>query len=160
APDGYTLLYTNASFAVMAPAISKSMSYDIARDLEPIAQTAVAGVLLLVKKDLPVKNLRELIDYVKASPGKYSYGSWGNGTSGNLIMEWLKRKTGMEIQHAPYRTVPQLLTELGSGVLPIAWADPSAPLPLLQAGAIRRLATRGRRRGPQKKEIHTHGRKG
>lgn len=154
-PDGYTLLYTNASFAVMAPAVMKSMSYDIARDLDPIAQTAVGGVLLLVNKDFPAKNLRELIDLVKANPDKYSYGSWGNGSSGNLIMEWLKHKTGMQIQHVAYRTVPQLLTDLASGVLPIAWADPSAPLPLLQTGAIRGIAISGDVRVPQTNDIPT-----
>ena len=154
-PDGYTLLYTNGSFAVMAPAVMKSMSYDIARDLDPIAQTAVGGVMLLVNKDFPAKNLRELIDLVKANPDKYSYGSWGNGSSGNMIMEWLKHKTGMQIQHVAYRTVPQLLTDLASGVLPIAWADPSAPLPLLQTGAIRGIAISGDVRAPQTKDIPT-----
>ncbi len=161
APDGNTLLYTNGSFAVIAPAISKTIPYDIARDLEPIAQTAVGGVLLLVNKDVPAKNLRELIDLVKANPDKYgTYGSWGNGTSGNLIMEWLKMKTGMQIQHVPYRTVPQLLTDLASGVLQIAWADPSAPLPLLQSGAIRGIAISGDVRVPQSKDIASMGEQG
>ena len=92
---------------LLLPPISKTIPYDIERDLEPIAQTVVGGVLLLVNKDVPANNLRELIDLVKANPNKYStYGSWGIGTSGNLIMEWLKMKTGMQIQHVPYRTVP------------------------------------------------------
>ena len=66
-PDGQTLLYTNASFAVIAPAILKSMPYDPERDLMPVAQTTAGGVYLLVNKDLPAKNLKELDEVVLAT---------------------------------------------------------------------------------------------
>lgn len=154
-PDGYTLLYTNASFAVMAPAITPKMRYDIVHDLVPIAQVAVGGVILLVNEKLPANNLPELIALVKANPDKYSYGSWGVGSSGHLIMEYLKQKTGMKIAHIPYKTVPQLLTELTSGVLSIGWADPSSPVPFIKAKNIKALAISGNSRAPAVPEILT-----
>ncbi|EHP39835.1 extra-cytoplasmic solute receptor [Cupriavidus basilensis OR16] len=154
-PDGYTLLYTNASFAVMAPAITSKMRYDIVRDLTPIAQVAVGGVILLVNQKLPANNLPELIALIKANPDKYSYGSWGIGSSGHLIMEYLKQQTGMKVAHIPYKTVPQLLTELTSGVLSIGWADPSSPVPFIKAKSIKALAISGDSRAPAVPELLT-----
>ncbi|MFN0163391.1 MAG: Bug family tripartite tricarboxylate transporter substrate binding protein [Burkholderiales bacterium] len=160
APDGHTLLYTNGSFSVMAPALLKSLPYDIQRDLVPVAQTAVGGVLLLVNPDIPARNLKELVEHVKANPDKYSYGSWAVGSSGHLIMEWLKQQTGMRLNHVAYKTVPSLLTELSSGVLPIAWADPSAPLPFLRSGKVRGIAISGNVRVPGTPDIATMGEQG
>ena len=159
-PDGYTLLYTNASFAVMAPAVLKSVPYDPARDLVPIAQTVVGGVLLLANKDLPAKNLRELIALVKGSPQTYSYGTWATGSSGHLVMERLKKQTGMQLPHVAYRAVPQLITDLVSGAVKIGWADPTSPLPFLQSGELRGIAISGKVRPPQVPDIATMGEQG
>ena len=158
--DGYTLLYTNGSNTVMAPALLKSVPYDVVRDLVPVAQTAVGGVLLLVNKDFPAKNLRELVDLVKASPGKHTYGSWGVGSSGHLIMEWLKKQTGMQISHVPYRQVPQLLTELAAGGLQIGWADPSSPVSFIESGKVRGIAISGTAHVPRTASIATMGEQG
>ncbi|AQV93914.1 ABC transporter substrate-binding protein [Cupriavidus necator] len=160
APDGYTLLYTNASFAVVAPAVIRSITFDPTRDLLPIAQTAAGGVLLIVNKDLPVTNLRELVELVKANPGQYTYGTWANGSSGNLMMEWLKTKTGMKMSHVAYRSVPQLLAEMSAGVLKIGWVDPVAPLPLLRSERIRCIAVSGNVRAPQLLDVPTLGEQG
>jgi tripartite-type tricarboxylate transporter receptor subunit TctC len=154
-PDGYTLLYTNASFAVMAPAIMPKLRYDIVHDLVPIAQVAAGGVILLVNQKVAATNIPELIALVKSNPDKYSYGSWGVGSSGHLIMEYLKQQTGMKIAHIPYKTVPQLLTELSSGVLSIGWADPSSPVPFIRAKNIKALAISGNSRAPAVPEILT-----
>lgn len=159
-PDGYTILYTNGTNTVMAPALLKTMPYDVQRDLQPVAQTAVGGVFLLASNDLPAKNLQELIAYVKANPRKLGYGSWAVGSSGHLTMEWLKRQTGMEIEHVPYRQVPQLLTDLVSGQLKIGWADPAAPLPFIESGRIRAIAVTGKARLPRSPNVPTLGEQG
>lgn len=159
-PNGYTILYTNGSFAVMAPATLKSVPYDIKRDLTPIAQTAVGGVLLLVNKSFPAQNLKELIAEVKSKPDRYAYATWGTGSSGHLTMEWLKKQTGMKINHVPYRTVPQVLSDLTSGALQIAWADPVSPVPLIEKGLIRGIAIVGNVRAPRTKVIATMGEQG
>lgn len=158
--DGYTLLYSPASYTVVWPAVAKSIPYDVSRDLTPIAETAAGGVLLLVNRDVPAKNLQELIELVKANPNKYSYGTWATGSSGQLMMEWLKGKTGMKMTHVPYRTTTQMLTELSSGVLKIGWSDPSAPVPFLRSGKIRGIVISGTARGPQVPNIPTLGEAG
>lgn len=159
APDGHTLLYTNGSFAVMAPALLKSVPYDVTKDIAPIAQTVVGGVLLLVNKDFPARNLKEFVDYARANPG-LTYGTWGIGSSGHLIMEWLKKQAGLQMTHVPYRQTPQLLTELSAGVLQIGWADPSAPVPFLESGKIRGIAISGNVRAPRTPDIATMGEQG
>lgn len=160
APDGYTLLWTNGSFTVMAPALVKNMPYDVAKDLVPVAQTAAGGVILSVNKDFPANNLQELVAHVKANPGKYTYGSWGVGSSGHLIMEWLKKQTGMEITHVPYRAPPQLLAELRSGVLQIGWSDPAAPVAFIESGFIKGIAISGNARAPRTAQIPTMAEQG
>jgi tripartite-type tricarboxylate transporter receptor subunit TctC len=158
--DGYTLLYTNASNMVMAPALVKAIPYDVTKDLAPVAQTAAGGVFLHVSNDLPVKTLQELVQLVKANPGKYTYGSWAVGSSGHLTMEWLKRQTGMEIGHVPYRQVPQLLTELMTGTLKIGYTDPASPLPFIEAGKIRPIAVTGTLRLPRAPNVPTFSEQG
>lgn len=158
-PDGYTLLYSNGSFTVMAPALLKSIPYDVTRDIVPIAQTAVGGVLLLVHKDFPAKNLKELVEHARAHPGM-TYGTWGIGSSGHLVMEWLKKQAGVQMTHVPYRQTSQLLTELTSGVLQVGWADPSSPVPFIESGRIRGIAISGNVRVPRTPDIATMGEQG
>lgn len=155
AADGHTLLYGNASTAVIAPAVLKSLPYDTGKDFVPIAQTAAGGVLLLVNNEVPARNLGELLNLIEANPDQYSYGTWAVGSSGHLMMEWLKKQTGTKMVHVPYKTSTQMLTELANGTLKIAWADPSSPVPLVRAGKIRAIAISGNVRGPQLPEVAT-----
>ncbi|MEM5433187.1 tripartite tricarboxylate transporter substrate binding protein [Cupriavidus oxalaticus] len=158
--DGYTLLYTTASNMVIAPAILKTIPYDPKKSLVPIAETAEGGVVLLVSTDLPVHNLPELIQFLKANPDKYGYATWSTGSSGQLMMEWLKKRTGMKTDHVPYRTSNQLLTDLSSGVVKIGWTDPSAPVPFLRSGKVRAIAVAGNVRAPQMPDVKTMGEQG
>ncbi|GAB2483260.1 tripartite tricarboxylate transporter substrate binding protein [Comamonas humi] len=155
AADGYTLLYTTGSNTVMAPALMKNLPYDVTKDLVPVAQTVEGGVILHVSNDLPVTSLPELVKLVKANPGKYSYGTWAVGSSGHLTMEWLKRKTGMDLPHVPYRQTNQLLTELTTGTLKIGFTDPGAPLPFIESRRLRSIAVTGVVRLPRTPDIPT-----
>lgn len=158
--DGYTLLYSNGSMAVMAPALVKNLPYDVVRDLVPVAQTAEGGVMLLVNNDFPAKNLQELIQVVKANPGKYTYGSWAVGSSGHLTMEWLKKQTGMEMTHVGYKATPQLLTDLMAGNIKIGWTDPAAPIPFIETGKLRPIAVTGKTRLSRTPNVPTMGEQG
>lgn len=158
--DGYTILYTTASNQVIAPAVLKTIPYDPKKSLVPIAQTAEGGVVLLVSNDLPVNSLPELIQLVKANSDKYSYASWSIGSSGQLMMEWLKKQTGMKTDHVAYRTSNQMLTDLASGVVKIGWTDPNAPVPFLRSGKVRAIAITGNSRAPQLPEVKTMGEQG
>lgn len=158
--DGYTLLYSNGSFVAVAPAVIKNMSYDPVKDLTPVAQTAVGGILLLVNKDVPANNLQELVALVKANPERYNYATWGNGSAGQLTMEWLKQKAGLKMEHIPYKTTPQIVNDLASGVLQIGWSDPSTPVPMIEANKIKGIAISGNNRVPRTRNVPTMGEQG
>jgi tripartite-type tricarboxylate transporter receptor subunit TctC len=142
-PDGYTLLFSNASSTVMLQAFEPKLPYNLTRDLTPVTQIGAGGVLLVVAADLPVTNLHELETLVKASPAKYVYGTWGIGTSAHLLMEAVKRQSGMRISHVPYKTTPQVIQDLVGGQLQIGWVDISSSIPMIQAGKIRPIAISG-----------------
>ncbi|EKZ99687.1 ABC transporter substrate-binding protein [Cupriavidus sp. HMR-1] len=158
--DGYTILYTTASNMVVAPAVLKTIPYNPKKSLVPIAETASGGVVLLVSNDLPVHSLPELIQLLKSNPDKYSYATWATGSSGQLMMEWLKKQTGMKTDHVPYRTSTQLLTDLTSGIVKIGWTDPGAPVPFLRSGKVRAIAIAGNVRAPQLPDVKTMGEQG
>ena len=158
--DGYTLLYSNGSFVAVAPAVLKTMSYDPVKDLTPIAMTASGGILLLVNKDVPANNLKELVALVKANPERYSYGTWGNASSGHLTTEWLKKKAGLKMEHIPYKTTPQVVNDLVSGVLQIGWSDPATPVPMIEANKIKAIAISGSNRVPRTRNVPTMGEQG
>lgn len=158
--DGYTLLYSNGSFVTVAPAVLKSMSYDPVKDLTPLAQTAAGGIMLLVNKDVPANNLKELVALIKANPDKYNYGTWGNGSSGQLTMEWLKKQAGLKITHIPYKTTPQIVNDLVAGILQVGWADPGTPVPMIEAKQLKGIAMSGNVRVPRTANIPTMGEQG
>ncbi|MFO1195102.1 MAG: tripartite tricarboxylate transporter substrate binding protein [Rhodoferax sp.] len=158
--DGYTLLYSNASFVAVAPALLKNMPYDPVKDLTPIAMTAAGGILLLVNKDVPANNLKELVALVKANPDRYTYGTWGNGSSGHLTTEWLKKKADLKMEHVPYKTTPQIITDLASGVLQIGWSDPGTPVSMIEANKIKGIAISGSNRVPRTRNVPTMGEQG
>lgn len=158
--DGYTLLYSTGSFISVAPAVIKNMSYDPVNGLTPIAQTAAGGILMLVNKDVPANNLKELIALIKANPERYNYATWGNGSSGQLTMEWLKQKAGLKIEHVPYKSTPQIVNDLISGVVPIGWTDPGTPVPMIESGRIKAIAISGSDRVPRTRNVATMGEQG
>lgn len=158
--DGYTLLFNNGSFAVMAPALLPNLPFDPVKDIAPIAQIAVGGVIMSANPAAPVRTLPELIAYVKANPDRFSYGSFGIGSSAHLITEWLVQQTGMRIAHVPYKSTPQMFTDIAAGNLLFGWSDPGAPLPLIQAGKLRAIAISGNVRVPATPDVPTMGEQG
>ncbi|MES2713446.1 MAG: tripartite tricarboxylate transporter substrate-binding protein, partial [Pseudomonadota bacterium] len=102
APDGYTLLLGTSSLTI-SPALYPNLSYSPTKDLIPIALLASTPNVLAVSSSLPVRNVRELIDYARANPGKLNYASSGNGASNHLAMELFKSMTKLDIVHIPYK---------------------------------------------------------
>jgi tripartite-type tricarboxylate transporter receptor subunit TctC len=153
--DGYTFLYGTASSTVMVSALRPELGIDFTKDLEPVAATVFGGVLLAVNPELPAKDLKGLVALIKAHPGEYSYASWGIGTNGHLTMEWLKSRTGMRIQHVPYKGIAPILTELSTGIVKIGWVDPVSALPFIKSGKIRPIAANGAVRTAQLPNLPT-----
>ncbi|MDF1486105.1 tripartite tricarboxylate transporter substrate binding protein [Ramlibacter sp. H39-3-26] len=102
APDGYTVLYNTSSIA-LSPALYKHMTYDVQRDLAPVALTAVVPLALVVHPSVPASNVKEFIAYAKAQGGKLSYGSAGNGNVTHLTAFQFVRNAGIDAVHVPYR---------------------------------------------------------
>ena len=102
AADGYTILY-NTSAVALSPALYKDMSYDVRRDLAPVALAAVVPLALVVHPSVPAANVKEFIAYVKANPGKLSYGSAGTGNVTHLGALQFLQANGLDAVHIPYK---------------------------------------------------------
>lgn len=113
--DGYTLLYgTNGTHAINH-AIYKSTGFDPVRDFEPVSQLTRIAAMVVVRPTLPVNSMAELTRLLKSSPGKYTFGSAGNGTTSHLAAEIYKSRAGLAVVHIPYRGGAQAMTDLIGG---------------------------------------------
>ncbi|MEJ8850762.1 tripartite tricarboxylate transporter substrate binding protein [Variovorax rhizosphaerae] len=146
APDGYTIaLGTNGPLAGNL-ALFKSMPYDPAKDLAPIARIAIVPNVIAVNPSVPAKSMGELVALLKAHPDEYSFASGGNGTTSHLGGEYLKLMTGTRMTHVPYKgDAPGLVDTIG-GQIPIIIASLAATVPYVQSGKLRALAVTSRNR--------------
>jgi tripartite-type tricarboxylate transporter receptor subunit TctC len=138
APDGYTLLMSTNSPHSAAPSLNKSIAYDPIKDFAPLSRVGSFTFIVAVHRDVPVTSVAELIAYAKANPGKLSYAT-GN-TSGIVAGETLKRATGIDVLHVPYRSVPPALNDVLAGRVPMILSDLTPGLPHVKAGTLRALA--------------------
>jgi len=144
APDGYTLLF-NASIFAINPHLVK-LPYDIHKDFTPIALVAKAPLLIAVNKDLPVKDVRELIAYAKTNPGKLNFGIGSNGSAGHLAQEQLRFAAGIDIVMVPYKGSTPAYADLIGGRLQ-GFTDPVlGALGQVQGGSVRALAVTSSKR--------------
>jgi tripartite-type tricarboxylate transporter receptor subunit TctC len=155
APDGYVLMYSNASSTVMYSALKPDLGIDFTRNVVPVALTSQGGVMLVVHPSFPAKDLKELVAVVKANPGKYNYASWAIGSNGHLSMEWLKSYAGLKMDHVPYKGIVAVLTDVSGGVVPMGWADISGSLAFIQSGRVRPIAVNGTSRTPLLPDLPT-----
>ena len=159
--DGYTILFnTIGPIAVNVTLFAGKLPYDPLKDLTPVGLITIATNVIAVHPSVPANNLKELVALVKANPERYNYATWGNGSSGQLTMEWLKQKAGLKMDHIPYKTTPQIVNDLASGVLQIGWTDPGTPVPMIEANKIKALAISGNNRVPRTHNVPTMGEQG
>ena len=138
-PDGYTLLMAASSLGI-APSIYAKVNYDPVKDFAPVSQVASVVHVLEVHPSVSAKTVSELIAYLKANPGKLSYGSVGTGSSTHLEAELFKHMAGVEMEHIPYKGSSPALTDLVAGRLQVmfdAWASSG---PFVKEGKLRALA--------------------
>lgn len=143
AADGYTLLITSASTQVVQPVVRKSMPYDAEKDFIPIMSTGGSASVVVVHPSLPVKNLRELIDYARSHPEEVTYGSSGNGTALHLAGEVFASIAGVKLQHVPYKTAAQSMTDLLGGQVKAMFDSPNNSSPQIKNGKVKGLAIMG-----------------
>ncbi len=153
--DGYTLLYGSTGTLAINPALYKKLPYNPREDFEPIILLNESPMFLVTNMETPVHNLEEMIAYVKSKSGEISYGSSGYGVTQHIAMEMLKRQTGMQMLHVPYKGSSPMMTDLIGGRVQFAFDTSTAVLPHIQAGRVRALGISVRERLPQAKDIPT-----
>jgi tripartite-type tricarboxylate transporter receptor subunit TctC len=147
APDGYSLLLIAAPFTTVA-AVLPQAGYDPVRGFTPVSMVAQGPLLWACKKDLPVSNLRELVEYARSRPGQLNYGSAGAGGINHLVRESLKARTGVSIAHIPYRGIAPATLEMVAGQLDLVTGTIPALAPFVRDGRIKALAVTTSRRTP------------
>lgn len=138
APDGYTLLFAVASPITVAPLVSPSLvKYDALKDLVPVAQVASSPFVLVGRPGLAAAGTAQLLDAARQQPGKFSYGTDGVGTSMHVTVSLIEQQAGIDLMHVPYRSGPQVLTELSGGLLDLAVMPVSLVQPFIKDGKVK-----------------------
>jgi tripartite-type tricarboxylate transporter receptor subunit TctC len=156
APDGYTLLVSGVASHAVAPALGKGTPYDPVRDFTHVALFGGPPAVLVVNPSVPAKNLSELVALLKKEPGKYSYGSPGNGTHGQLVAELFKQLAGVDMQHVPYKGASGAIADLMAGHIPIASTTLSTAAGQIHGGKARALAISTAARLPDYPDVPTY----
>lgn len=138
--DGYTLLMTAPGPVSVNMHVYTSLPFDPKTAFSPIARVAIAPLVLVVNKQLPVQNLKELLAYAKANPSKASYASQGNASSGHLAMELLKSRTAMQAEHVPYKGSSPALNDLLAGHVLMMFDNTTSSLPQVRSGNLKAIA--------------------
>ena len=146
-PDGYTLLFVAPNNAISA-SLYKKLPYDFIRDTAPVASIMQLTNMLVVSNAMPVKTVQEFIDYCKASPGKVSYASSGNGTSVHMSAELFKAMTKVEMSHVPYRGSALAYPDLISNRVQTIFDNLPGALEQVRAGTMRGLGVTSPQRWP------------
>ena len=139
-PDGYTILLGANSTFVLNPALMPKVPYDAAVDFDAIGKMGTLGLALLVNPQVPAKNVAELIALIRANPDKYSYASYGNGTTSNFAGAMFNSVTGLNVMHIPYKGSTPAMNDTIGGQVPMAYDTILATTPQHNAGRVRALA--------------------
>ncbi len=154
APDGYTLMQGYVATHGTSPATRK-LPYDAVKDFTAIGMIGATPNVLVVNASLPVKTVKEFVDYVKKNPGRVSYGSAGQGSLTHLTMELFKQQIDSFMVHIPYRGVAPAFTDLIGGQTQAMFPGLAAAIPHIRSGRVRPLAVTGLSRHPQFKDLPT-----
>src|SRR5262249_24897097 len=136
--DGYTALMMSNAHAV-APAMYKVLRYDPIADFQMVSMVGTAGLVLVTAPDFPAKDLKGVLAYAKANPGKLNFGSPGVGTTQHFAAEYMKQLAGLEIQHVPYRSTPAAIAALIAGEVHLVIELIQTVQGQFQSGALRAI---------------------
>lgn len=154
APDGQTLLMGSIGTNATNPFVYKSTRYDPQKDFAPVAMAGAGTLLLVVNPQLPVHDMKELIAYAKANPGKLSYATGGQGASQHLAGELLQAMAGIRLQHVPYKGIAPAMPDLFSGRVDMTF-DMATVLPYVQQGRLRPIAVANAKRSVSLPDVPT-----
>ena len=155
APDGHTIILGHVGSLAVNPYIFPNQPFDVNRDFMPVTMLAKVPNLFVIHTDVPAKNYREFVAYVKKNPGQLNYGTAGNASAGHLAMEYLKLVEGMFITHIPYRGTGPMLTDLLAGRTQASSAGLPALIPHIRSGKLRAIAVGTAQRLAQLPDVPT-----
>jgi tripartite-type tricarboxylate transporter receptor subunit TctC len=154
APDGYTVFY-NTSAITLSPALYAKLAFDPQKDFAPVVLTAVVPLVLAVHPSVPATNLKEFIAYLKANPGKATYGSAGNGNVTHLSAYLFLQSNGLDAVHVPYKGSAPSLTDLVGGQTQFTAETVNAALPYIRDKRLRPLAVMSLKRASVLPDVPT-----
>jgi len=153
--DGHTFLTVIGAHAANATLYAGRLPYDPVKSFAPVSLVGIAPLVMTVNNNLPVKNVKELIEYAKARPGKVAFGSSGVGAAAHLTQELFKQVAGVDMVHVPYKGTAPALADLMGGNIQILTDTASALMPHVRAGKIKGLTVFSSQRVPGAAEVPT-----
>lgn len=154
-PDGHTIMITTNGNITSNRFQFKSLPYDADKDLIPVTQITNIEMLILANQDLPVSNLRELVELAKRDPGKITYASYGTGSQPHLLFELFKTRAGIDLTHVPYKGVSPAQTAVMSGETNLTVTGKGTGRPVIQSGRVKLLAYMSDKRDPTLPDVPT-----
>jgi len=152
--DGYTLLFGNSSLSI-SPAVFQKLNYDPVRDLVPISMASSYPFALAAHPSLPVRSVKELVALARSKPDALAYASAGGGTMSHMAMEMLRLRTGIKVQHLPYKGAAPASVSLLSGETQVAFLVMPVAAVQIKAGKLRGLGVAAPRRSAAAPEVPT-----
>ncbi|MDM0025859.1 Bug family tripartite tricarboxylate transporter substrate binding protein [Variovorax saccharolyticus] len=153
--DGYTLFMGTVGTHAINQSLYKKMPFDPIKDFAPLTRVAMVPNLLVANPSQPFKNVKEMIAYAKANPGKINFGSSGNGSSIHLSGELFKQMAGVDMQHVPYRGSAPAVSDLLGGQISVMFDNMPSAIPHVKGGKLRALAVTTAKRSPALPDVPT-----
>jgi tripartite-type tricarboxylate transporter receptor subunit TctC len=154
APNGYTLLFAFSSH-VVNPSLFAKAPYDPIKDFDPVTLAVTSTAVITVNPKLPARTLQQLIELIRANPGKYSFASPGAGTQAHLAGEQLRMSLGLDLVHVPYNGAGPSIASVVAGHTPIGVSTLASASPYLREGTLRALAVTAKTRSQVEPEVPT-----
>jgi len=152
--DGYTIFLGTVANAISTTYYSK-LNYDYLKDFTPITLVATTPLVIVANKEVPVKSVKDLIDYARANPAKLNFGSGGVGTSNHLAGEMFKKSTGTDLLHVAYKGTPAAYTDLMAGRVSLMFDNIVAATPHIKSGVLKPIAVTSAKRSPSLPDVPT-----
>src|SRR5262245_56244909 len=153
-PDGYTILVVFSSY-VVNPTLFEKVPYDPYKDLDPVTLAVTSTTAIVVNPSVPAQDVKELVDLIRANPGKYSYSHAGTGTQSHLAGEQFRLKLGLDIVPVPFNGGGPAAASVVGGHTPVTFNSPTAVLPHAKDGKLRVLAVNSEKRTAAMPEVPT-----
>lgn len=159
-PDGQTLLITSSAPIVINPSLYKNMTFDPLKDLAPVTNLLRVPLVLVVHPSMPVKNLKELMAYIQAKKGDFSFASSGNGTPQHLTGELFSSTTKLQMNHVPYKGSAPAISDLLGGHVPMMFDSTIAIMPHIKSGKVKVIAITSAQRSALLPDVPTFAESG